>query len=212
MIQGTIKRRVLLNFRAEPGVVAARLPGPFRPKLHRGHAIVGVCLVRLEQVRPQGLPAFVGVSSENAAHRIAVEWTDAEGQVRDGVFVVRRDTGSVLNRWAGGRLFPGDQRGARFEVSDSGHGIRFVMESFDREVRVEVFGEDAPYMPKDSCFQSLGEASEFFETGSVGYSATRDAARFDGLRLCPQEWDCLLYTSDTTSTSTSAPMRARLRR
>ena len=30
--------------------------------------MVGVCLIRLEQIRPSGLPGFLGISSENA-HR-----------------------------------------------------------------------------------------------------------------------------------------------
>ena len=56
VIKGTIKRRLLVNFRADPTVVQRILPSLFRPKLHEGHAIVGICLIRLEQVRPRGLP------------------------------------------------------------------------------------------------------------------------------------------------------------
>ncbi len=75
VVQGVIARRLLVNFRVRPEVLAALLPGPFRPKLVHGFGMAGICLIRLEQVRPRGLPAFVGLSSENAAHRIAVEWT-----------------------------------------------------------------------------------------------------------------------------------------
>jgi len=74
VIRGMIKRRLLVNFRADPEVVQRILPEPFKPKLHAGHAIGGVCLIRLEKIRPAGLPEIVGLSSENAAHRIAVQW------------------------------------------------------------------------------------------------------------------------------------------
>src|SRR6187397_1241068 len=94
VLKGTIKRRLLVNFRADPKAIQQILPSPFRPKLHRGHAIAGICLIRLEDIRPAGLPAIAGLSSENAAHRIAVEWTDSTGTPREGVFIPRRDTGS----------------------------------------------------------------------------------------------------------------------
>ena len=100
VLKGTIKRRLLVNFRVDPAI-QKRLPTPFRPKLHRGHAIAGICLIRLEHIRPAGLPALIGFSSENAAHRIAVEWTDVSGTAREGVFIPRRDTGSRLNSLAG---------------------------------------------------------------------------------------------------------------
>ena len=129
VIKGTIKRRLLVNFRADPAVVQRILPQPFRPKLHRGFSLVGICLIRLERVRPAGLPGALGLSSENAAHRIAVEWIDAGGIQREGVFIPRRDTGSLLNRVAGGRVFPGEHHRARFSVVDTDGHIDFVMES-----------------------------------------------------------------------------------
>ena len=187
-IKGTIKRRLLVNFCAEPAVVQRLLPEPFRPKLHRGYSIVGICLIRLEQIRPAGLPGLLGLSSENAAHRIAVEWMDAGGIKREGVFIPRRDTGSFLNRVAGGRIFPGEHHSARFSVMDSDGHIDFSMESDDGSIAVKVVGEDADALPSSSCFSSLVEASAFFEGGSLGYSVTRDGARLDGLLLRTMDW------------------------
>src|SRR5690242_17509645 len=115
-VEGIIRRRVLVNYRVAPGVVERLLPSAFRPKLHGEFAIAGICLIRLEQMRPQGLPAFLGSSSENAAHRIAVLWEDDDGKTQEGVYVPRRDTNSRLNYLAGGRLFPGEQHAARFQV------------------------------------------------------------------------------------------------
>jgi hypothetical protein len=187
-ITGTIKRRLLVNFRADPAVVQRLIPGPFRPKLHRGFAIVGVCLIRLEQVRPAGLPAALGLASENAAHRFAVEWPDEDGTVREGVYIPRRDTGSRLNQLAGGRLFPGEHHAARFTVNETEGRIDFAMRSLDDAVTIRVKGGPATALPGSSCFGSLLEASAFFEGGSLGYSATRDQHRLDGLRLNTLSW------------------------
>ena len=110
-VHGVIRRRLLVNYRVDPDVVARQLPQPFRPKLYRDTAIAGICLIRLEEIRPKGFPRLAGLSSENAAHRIAVERDDAEGR-HEGVYIPRRDTGSLVNQMAGGRLFPGEYRRA----------------------------------------------------------------------------------------------------
>jgi hypothetical protein len=101
VIRGVIDRRILVNYRVDAEVLASVLPAPFRPKVVRGVGMVGICLIRLKGVGPRFFPVGLGVSSENAAHRAAVEWDD-EGAVREGVFVRRRDTDSWLNTWAGG--------------------------------------------------------------------------------------------------------------
>jgi hypothetical protein len=188
VVQGIIKRRLLVDFRAEPEVVQRVLPHPFRPKLHGDFSLVGICLIRLEQIRPAGLPSALGLSSENAAHRVAVEWTDEAGIEREGVFIPRRDTGSLLNRVAGGRLFPGEHHPARFSVSDIGGRIELSMQSLDDKVEVKVVGEDSDALPASSCFKSLAEASAFFEGGSLGYSVTRHGNRLDGLLLRTLDW------------------------
>lgn len=187
-IIGLIKRRLLVNFRADPAVVQRLLPPRFRPKLHRDHAIVGICLIRLEAIRPAGMPSLLGFSSDNAAHRMAVEWTDAAGRQQEGVFIPRRDSGSRFNQLLGGRLFPGEHHAARFAVSDSGRRIDLAMKSVDAAVSLRVVGEDVDTLPTASIFRSLDESSAFFEGGSLGYSVTRDPSRLDGLRLHTPEW------------------------
>lgn len=187
-IKGVIKRRLLVNFRASPEVVQRLLPSPFRPKLHGNFSLVGICLIRLEHIRPLGLPSFLGIASENAAHRIAVEWTDLEGVVREGVYIPRRDSGSWLNRLGGGRIFPGEHYAAKFKVVDRQPDIELFMRSIDGAVSLGVIGRETEALPSSSCFSSLREASAFFEGGSLGYSASRDISRSNGLLLRTEEW------------------------
>ena len=49
-------------------------------------------------------------------------------------------------------------------------------------------GHRGDRLPASSVFQSLEEASAFFEAGSLGYSATGDASRFQGLELRCLNW------------------------
>ena len=186
-VRGVIRRRVLVNFRVDPGVAQRQLPPPFRPKLLRGEAVAGICLIRLEQLRPGLLPLPIGAASENAAHRVAVEWEDADGRAREGVYIPRRDSGSRLNRLVGGRLFPGEHGAARFDVRDDEDSLRLAVRSADGEVAVDLVARPAAALPATSRFASLAEASAFFAAGSLGYSARRDGG-LEGLRLATRKW------------------------
>ena len=205
-IHGIIRRRLLVNFRVEPDVIQRHLPAPFRPKLHDGQAIAGICLIRLEGIRPKRVPQSLGLSSENAAHRIAVVWEDG-GETREGVYISRRDTGSLLNHLAGGRVFPGEHHKAKFEVTDDGDRIEIHMRAADERAQVDVIGHVAQELPIDSIFRTVGEASSFFEAGALGYSVTADASRLDGVVLRTHSWAvtplaieeaCSSYFSDET--------------
>ena len=188
VIHGLIRRRLLVNFRVNAEVMRRFLPAPFRPKLHGGYAIAGICLIRLEQIRPGWLPRFCGISSENAAHRIAVLWDEPSGESREGVFIPRRDTGSWLNHFAGGRIFPGEHHLADFSVTDDVSGIAMSIRARDGKMSVRLRAHEGQSLPESSCFASLAESSAFFEGGSVGYSVTRDCCRLDGIRLRTESW------------------------
>jgi len=186
-VHGVIGRRLLVNFRVEPEVIQRQLPAPFRPKLHDGHAVAGICLIRLQDIRPKRFPRMLGLSSENAAHRIAVVWDDDKGS-HEGVYIPRRDTGSLMNHLAGGRLFPGEHQRASFHVEDADGQISLEMQSADGHVRVEVAGRTATALPPGSIFGTVSAASAFFEPGSVGYSATASGHRLDGVVLTTHTW------------------------
>jgi hypothetical protein len=188
VIRGVIERRILVNYRVDSEVMARQLPPPFRPKLTPdGSAVAGICLIRLSEIRPGLVPAVFGITSENAAHRIAVEWDTSRG-IREGVYIPRRDTSSRLNSLVGGRLFPGVHHRARFNVRERADRLRVELESLDGLTKVIVDAPLAASLPSLSIFRSLREASEFFERGALGYSATSESARFEALELRSFGW------------------------
>jgi hypothetical protein len=187
LLRSRIRRRLLVNYRVDPSAIQPFLPKGFRPQLVRGNAIAGVCLIWLDQVRPQltsRLP--LGLESQNAAHRVAVEWETVDGPTR-GVFILRRDTNSSLVAWAGGRLFPGAHGRARFDVRENPDALALSMVGSDGTV-VEVTGADVDALPGSSIFRSLDETSAFFEAGALGYSPGRDGRRIEGFRLETPSW------------------------
>lgn len=184
---GTIDRRILVNYRVDPGYLEKLLPDPFRPKRIHGMGIAGICLIRLKQLRPRSLPALLGFSSENAAHRVAVEWEE-DGEYREGVYIPRRDTASQFNTFVGGKLFPGVHHHAQFEIRESDDSFHIQLVSDDGETRVAVDAHTASHLPENSIFASLEEASAFFEHGSLGYSDARKAGSLDSLELRCRNW------------------------
>jgi hypothetical protein len=187
VIHGVIDRRILVNFQVDPDILARFLPAPFRPKLVNGNGMAGVCLIRLKGIRPKFLPSFLGISSENAAHRIAVQW-DQDGKTKEGVFIPRRDTSSRFNTLVGGRLFPGVHHHAAFQVQEQDDCYRIEVNSDDHRTHLRIEGHAAQELPAGSVFGSLKVASNFFEHGSLGYSVTARPGQFDGLELRSFNW------------------------
>lgn len=186
-LEGEIERRLLVNYRVDPEVLAKLLPAPFRAQLVNGVGVAGICLIRLGRMRPLGLPGWVGRRSENAAHRIAVEWDDAEG-TRTGVYIPRRDSDSLLNVLVGGRIYPGEHHRALFDVHESDTEVHVAYTAQDGSAQVDVRARLTADLSDSVIFADLAAASRFFEHGSVGFSATRNPGRFDGLELHTNAW------------------------
>ena len=186
-LAGEIERRLLVNYRVDPGVIAPLLPAPFRPQVVNGFAVAGICLIRLGSMRPQGLPPWIGLRSENAAHRVAVEWDTPTG-VQSGVYIPRRDSNSLVNVAVGGRLYPGAHHRASFDVTESPSEIRVAFTARDGSADVSVVVRLEADLAGSALFDSAASASAFFERGSTGFSATDDPHRFDGLALHTAAW------------------------
>jgi len=186
VMKGLIARRILLNYRVDPTAIASVLPSPFKPVTHKGFAVVGVCLIRLEQLRPKQFPAFLGLTCENMAHRIAVQYPTTDG-LQKGVFIWRRDTQQRLISTMGGRIFPGAHQLAQFIVQDDGNAIRMDIQTGQHKADVHL--DVAPVSNLNTpLFENLSEASHFFRQGDCGFSPTRSQMGFDGLRLSTTRW------------------------
>lgn len=186
-IQGIIDRRILINYNVDEQTLRNFLPSPFEPKLVNGKGVAGICLIRLKQIRPSGLPKQLGISSENGAHRIAVTWKES-GSTREGVYIPRRDTNSLLNSWAGGRVFPGVHHWAEFNVNESNGNYHVAFKSKDG-TSLSIEAEESELWNGQSLFENLACASEFFEKGSVGFSPIPKTKQFQGLELQVQNWE-----------------------
>jgi hypothetical protein len=196
-IKGVIDRRILINYQIDKDVLSKYLPKPFSPKLVHGKGIAGICLIRLKEVRPKGLPRIIGVSSENGAHRIAVEWME-KGVLKEGVYIPRRDTSSRLNAIAGGRIFPGVHHLAKFKVEE-GNGCYSIQLMSDDNTFLSIKASETDNWNNQSVFENLECVSKFFEDGSVGYSPNSNS--FEGLELRAFNWKVSLLKVENVKSS-----------
>ena len=144
-------------------------------------------MIRFHHLRPRHIPEILGINSENAAHRIAVEWMQG-GTTHEGVFIPKRDTASVFNYWAGGRIFPGIFQQSVFRVNEGAGHYRVEISRAGVNPHVIFDGEECDDFSESSIFQSVDEASEFFAKGAVGYSLANDKSHYQGMELRLLEW------------------------
>lgn len=183
-MRGTIRHRLLVNYAADPEVVTPLLPPGLRPQLVRGQAVVGICVLCLRHLRPAGFPKAFGVSSDAAAHRIAVEWDGPTGP-EVGVYVLRRDTAQRMPALVGGRLFPGVQARAVLHAEERRESLRVSYRTADAlEVDVDVL---PPGEWSSELFAEAADASAFFERGACGFSADRRGC-LEGIEMATDQW------------------------
>lgn len=176
-IASLIERRLLVNFRLDPEAAARTLPEGMRPLLRRGHAVGGICLIRLAGIRPAGLPTLpglpglagrFGLRTEIAVHRICVVWDGQDGPGH-GVYIPRRDTDSRISTLTAGLFLPGEHHLARFEVEESAERLRIGFHSADGSAHAQVEALVADRLHGSALFTDLEGAAAFFREAPDGY-------------------------------------------
>ncbi len=183
-LRAQVRRRLLISYRVNPEVAQTLIPSQFRPQIVDGSAVAGVCMIGLHSVRPGWLRPQIGFRTENVAHRIAVVW-DENGKTRSGVYIVERHSSSLVPVLAGGRLFPGVQKRARFDLDET--ESRFQVDMAAPGIRVSVDVQLGGEWTS-TLFPTVEAASAFHEQGAVGWSPRRDGTGVEPLELTSKEW------------------------
>ncbi len=188
VIEGMIARRVLLNYWIEPEAARRLVPEPLEIVTVNGFAVAGVCLIRMEKLRPKGLPAAMGISSENMAHRIAIRYPTSNG-MRDGVYIWRRDSDSLLTVRLGGVVFPGVHRDAEFRVEGDDESLAMQVLTEDGAADVSFRLAPAREWKWTLLFPRFADVCGFFERGDCGFSCTLRGDALEGLQMRTLKWE-----------------------
>jgi uncharacterized protein YqjF (DUF2071 family) len=181
-VTGIISHRILLNFKVDPEIMRKILPVEFKPKVINGYCIAGICQVSLINMRVKGAPALLGTSSNNAAHRIAVDTIKGEG-----VYVTRRDTDSWINSLSGGRIFPGVYNKTKFDLNVSGDNYKVTVHE-QKNTLMSIDASVVKELPIGSVFETINDVSEFFKTGNIAWSPSDKKSKYDAIELATTHW------------------------
>lgn len=169
-MDATIERRIFVTYRADPDAVRPLVPERYDLRLTDGWAIGGVCLLRLGNTRPRHMPRWVGVSSENAAHRISIVGPDGE----PAIWSPRRDTDSHLTARLGRTLYPSAPGTARFDIGQDDE--RFNVQAVDADghtvASIDATRTDA--LATTSVFADVAALDDYYRSTRHGYSPTSD--------------------------------------
>jgi hypothetical protein len=127
------------------------------------------------------------MTTENVAHRFAVEW-DEDGVTRSGVYVPRRDSSSGVSALAGGRLFPGSHLRATIRVRETERELAISVRNHKQPMSIKVSASDAASLGS-SLFATTDEAIQFFRRGSQGYSPSLSGSCLEGVQLQCERWE-----------------------
>lgn len=187
VLSGVIDRRILINYRIKPGVVASLLPAHLEPLVINGYASGGICLLRLKNIGMKYSPSFLRITSENAAHRFLVKYKNADKEAR-GVYIPRRDTDSMLNVVLAGKMFSWPHYSASFLVNEANGTYSVKMRSNDNHSTLQVEAQLADSFPSDSMFDSINQASDCFHGCAVGVSPSTKPKQFKTIELKTKTW------------------------
>lgn len=175
-LTGTVRRRFLISYAVEPERLAGHLPPGAELSIAHDRAWVSACFVHIDDMRPTGLPAAVGMGFDYLIHRTRAWLPFPDGVVREAVLVLDPNiSGRGLARL--GRL----TSGVRFQVRDLSHeetadGWRLQMAEEDQILfDVTIDRDFGTRLPAGSAFARAGEADAFLL--GVAYGAEWQPSR-----------------------------------
>lgn len=90
IMQGTIERRLLVNYRVDPGVLRRLVPPPFRPQLVHGVGVAGICMIASATCGQPGCPP--GSDLRSRTQLIALPLSGTRPRVPTGASISRAAT------------------------------------------------------------------------------------------------------------------------
>ena len=151
---GTVVRRFLISYPVSPDVLSAYLPPGAQCATHDGLSWVSACFVRMDDMRPNILPRFLGMGFNYLIHRTRARLPFPDGKLREAVLVLQPNINRQLLSTFGSLL-----TGVRFQT----RRIDFTDDDDNWRIRMLTKGEllyDATIV-KSSCSESISSESRF---------------------------------------------------
>lgn len=185
---GTVVRRFLISYPVVPELLLEHLPPGAECATHDGFAWVSACFVRMDDMRPNLLPGFLGMGFNYLIHRTRARLPFPDGSLREAVLVLQPNINRPLLSTFGSLLTGvGFQtRTIDFTEDDESWRIRMSCESdllYDATIVKSSCSES---ISGESRFTTAKEADEFLLGVSFGGQWIRGQRK---LKLLPETHD-----------------------
>lgn len=145
----------------------ALLPPELAPVTHGGFAFLNTVVARMEAMRPQGLPAFLGLDYWHVGYRLYAKATTTDGD-REGLYFLRSDCDRRILALAGNILSDFRFHTARIEVAGATSETSIRVETGGARVELNLSGETETGLSVGSPFETRAEAEAFLKYKPCG--------------------------------------------
>jgi len=185
---GTVVRRFLISYPVSPDVLSDYLPPGAECSTHDGFAWVSACFVRMDDMRPNILPRFVGMGFNYLIFRTRARLPFPDGKLREAVLVLQPNINRrILSSFGSFLTGVGFQtREIDFTDSEDNWRIRMTSEGellYDATILKSTCSES---ISSDSRFTTAQEADDFLLGVSFGGQWVKGQRN---LKLLPETHD-----------------------
>ena len=185
---GTVVRRFLISYPVSPDVLSGHLPPGAECATHDGFAWVSACFVRMDDMRPNILPRFVGMGFNYLIHRTRARLPFPDGKLREAVLVLQPNINRPLLSSFGSLLTGVGFRNRQIDFTEDEDNWRIRMISqgellYDAEISKSSCSES---ITTESRFTTVPEADKFLLGVSFGGQWVKGQKN---LKLLPETHD-----------------------
>ncbi|MBS1767151.1 MAG: DUF2071 domain-containing protein [Acidobacteria bacterium] len=166
-MQSFIRRCWLVTHRIPEADARALLPPELAPVTHRGSAFLNTVIARMEAMRPQGLPAILGLDYWHVGYRLYAKAATVEGQ-QEGLYFLRSDCDRRMLAMAGNLFFDFRFHTAQIKVMSAASTTSIRVEAPGARVELDLSGEVQTQLANGSPFQAMAEAEAFLKYKPCG--------------------------------------------
>ncbi|GDY21985.1 hypothetical protein LBMAG56_33320 [Verrucomicrobiota bacterium] len=176
---GRLAECVLLAYRTPAASVRALVPAGLELVTHGDWAFWNIVVCRVADMRPAGLPAWLGISYSHVAYRLYARARTADGANVEGLYFLRSEADNALIAGAGNWFsdFRFHRAAIDLQATDSAVDLRVISRNGRKgDASLSAREMPAPELAPGSCFDTAAEAAAFLKYRPLGLAVDARSA------------------------------------
>lgn len=148
---------------------------------------VAVALVQSRDLRPRGLPAWLGHDFFLIGYRVFVRYTTPAGKRLRGLYILKSETDKLKMQWLGNLFTSYSYRTIDIRHTATKSGLTFHSTTADLSIEVDMLAEE-PVLPAGSPFTAWKQARRFAGPLPFTFSYQKDQQKVTIVEGVREEW------------------------